>query len=187
MMTIRYHTEATSNPDPHLYLTSTDGDIDLKARFLQNFEPAAGSRVSVSEVRHALGSSAKIESSGRNFRPWLSAILGPEVQFVTRTTGGRSFLLDFRARLDPLQTPPSPEASSLNGVDSAEGTLSDQLVQLHAKIALWEAKPETFLHHLKGQRADVFVRPDYKPFYTLEGGVSGRRRFWSSFPTHSTP
>ena len=47
----------------------------------------------------------------------------------------------------------------------------------------WAEDPTQFLQRLVGSRADVFVRPDYKPFYTMEPTAStGRRRYWAKIP-----
>ena len=208
----------------------------MKETFLQHFEPVADSRVRVADVRRVLGSAESSESSGRNFRPWLSQILDAGSDVVTQTIGGRAWLINYRNRQQqqihsndgavsshdaPLPPSAVPKIQEVVSVDDANkileaikqltleqaGPIAPQLVeaasviqtslqQVHAQAvsfretvmqlavayASWAEELTRFLQHLIGARVDVFVRPDYKPFFTLE--PSGRRKFWARVPSN---
>ena len=68
----------------------------------------------------------------------------------------------------------------LHEVHAQADALRGALTNLALEHDRWTTDPQTFLQHLVGDRTDVFVRQDYKPFYTME--PSGRRKFWAAIP-----
>ena len=187
--------------------------------FHENFEPTDDSKVKVADVRRALRSPGN-ESNGRNFRPWLSRILGG-IPIQTQSIGGKSWLMGYRTRapagIAEPQPPPAAEVeppvpidhtnqilqamqaisverfgpdaprlaeaarqvhTTLNELHEQAEAYRDAVVQWMRLHQAWAREPQAFLQHLIGERADVFVRPDYKPFYTL--GPGGRRQYRST-------
>jgi hypothetical protein len=52
---------------------------------------------------------------------------------------------------------------------------------LATQQATWASNPPLFLQSILGSRKDVHIRPDYKPFYTVE--PSGKRKYWGFVPS----
>lgn len=235
IITLRHaNTDKTTTFFHHNQREEMDANMMImRETFLQHFEPAGDSRVRVADVRRVLGSAESSESSGRNFRPWLSRILGDGFQVITQTIGGCAWLLNYKSRMQQQMhsnggavssqdaPPPLPQVqevvsveasnrileaikqltleqagpiapqlveaasviqTSLQQVHAQAVSLRETVVQLAATYTSWAEEPTRFLQHLIGTREDVFVRPDYKPFFTLE--PSGRRKFCTRVPSN---
>ena len=73
----------------------------------------------------------------------------------------------------------------LHEVHAQADALRGALTNLALEHDRWTTDPQTFLRQLVGDRTDVFVRQDSKPFYTME--PHGRRKFWAVLPPEGRP